>query len=362
MDFTCHPAFNQTTQLSGLRNPTSMDTNDSQPTYLRPTAMSKPSTDGSTPVEMFNTGPFGFSDLINMDSNTVSPLDISSSSSVRTESLAGIEATSQSPAFRATSGSALPPLQERMCPLISGDTDTCEPSQCGPNAPCMNFANLPPIEECASIPCMTPPDEVPPTSSSPTNIRTSSRVRRALVTKRSLTTMSSSSSEDKKPAVAPAATRRPQAAGRTTSADRPAPSRLDKKQRAKQAHSLVEKKYRENLNTKLSLLHTTLQNAAYGPRRYNEADSDIDLEDDYDGGDAPAMIKKDFTAGGPAPKFRKSEVLDDAMNYVNQTEVEMRHMETEILRLSDRVKALEKLVKCEDCSLLKRMVQMQVAT
>jgi len=48
------------------------------------------------------------------------------------------------------------------------------------------------------------------------------------------------------------------------------------------------------------------------------------------------------------------------MNYVNQTEVEMRHMENEIQRLGERVRVLEKLVRCEDCSLLKQMVNMQV--
>jgi len=48
------------------------------------------------------------------------------------------------------------------------------------------------------------------------------------------------------------------------------------------------------------------------------------------------------------------------MNYVNQTEVEMRHMENEIHRLGERVRVLEKLVRCEDCSLLKQMVGLQV--
>lgn len=144
---------------------------------------------------------------------------------------------------------------------------------------------------------------------------------------------------------------------------------MDKKQRAKQAHSLVEKKYRENLNTKLSTLYTTLQNAQYGPRRSfnNDADSDVELPDnedgdDYDGADQATSSKRRDLGAQPPSKFRKSEVLDDAMAYVNQTEVEMRHMENELQRLNDRVRALEKLVKCEDCSLLKRLVHMQVAT
>lgn len=361
LDFTSYPALDQTTNLQALSKPTPMDTDDSQPTYLRPTAMGKSSLDGSASTQMFNTGPFGYSDLINMDSNTVSPLEISSSSSVRTESIAGIDAPGQSPSFRAAQGSALPTLQEKMCPLISGDIDTCEPSKCGPDAPCMNFTNLPPIEECASVPCMTPPDEIEDPSSTPPTTRSSTRLRRPLVTKRSMTTMSSSSSEDKKPVMAP--TRRPAPVNRATTApERPGLTKLDKKQRAKQAHSLVEKKYRENLNTKLSLLYTTLQNAQYGPRRYADADSDVDLDDEFDANPDGLPLPKKCNNSGPPPKFRKSEVLDDAMAYVNQTEVEMRHMEHELLRMNERVKALEKLVKCEDCSLLKRMVHMQVAT
>jgi len=122
-----------------------------------------------------------------------------------------------------------------------------------------------------------------------------------------------------------------------------APSKADAKQRAKQAHSLVERKYRENLNAKIAQLHTTLQSSHYGPQ----------LEDDGDS-DTPAQ------SAVPASKVRKSDVLTEAMNYVNQTEVEMRHMENEIQRLGERVRVLEKLVRCEDCSLLKQMVNMQV--
>lgn len=106
----------------------------------------------------------------------------------------------------------------------------------------------------------------------------------------------------------------------------------------------MERKYRENLNAKIGQLHTTLQSSHYGPRAGDEGDSD--------GAGAQSAI--------PASKVRKSDVLSEAMNYVNQTEVEMRHMENEIQRLSERVRVLEKLVRCEDCSLLKQMVNMQV--
>jgi len=59
-------------------------------------------------------------------------------------------------------------------------------------------------------------------------------------------------------------------------------------------------------------------------------------------------------------KVRKSDVMTDAMNYVHQSEVEIRHMADEINRLNGRIHALQKLVKCEDCTLLKQMVRLQL--
>lgn len=137
-----------------------------------------------------------------------------------------------------------------------------------------------------------------------------------------------------------------------------APSKADAKQRAKQAHSLVERKYRENLNAKITQLHSTLQNSHYGPRvGYDDPSMGVD------GGryEDPGTVGAAGAAGNAAnSKVRKSDVLTEAMNYVNQTEVEMRHMENEINRLTERVRILEKLVRCEDCSLLKQMVNLQV--
>jgi len=129
-----------------------------------------------------------------------------------------------------------------------------------------------------------------------------------------------------------------------------APSKLDPKQRAKAAHSLVERKYRENLNAKIAQLHTTLQSSHYGPRLSNNQENDYDQGDDVS---VPSI-----SSGGC--KARKSEVLTEAMNYVNHTEVEMRHMENEIARLGERVRLLEKLVRYDDRDVLKGMVGLQV--
>ena len=328
--------------------------------YLRTADLSKSNLTASP--QMFNTGPFDFADLASMDSNTISPLNLSSASSTRTASLVDIDAC-QCPALRSTYG--LPLLSEKMCPLISGETDVCEPVRCGPNAPCMNFTSLAPIEECGSVPCINHSTEDFSSASPPQlNVQRSSlRLRRPMtISKRSQTPLSTSSGEDRKTNV-----RRPTVQRTISAPDKPL-SRVEKKQRAKQAHSLVEKKYRENLNTKLQTLHTTLQATQYGPNRFSDAlsnDSDIEIcDDDYTEDIKPRLAKSnnDIAAGGS--KFRKSEVLDDAMNYVNQTEVEMRHMEAELIRLTEKTDALEKALakrgKCEDCSVLKRMVDLQV--
>jgi hypothetical protein len=71
--------------------------------------------------------------------------------------------------------------------------------------------------------------------------------------------------------------------------------------------------------------------------------------------------QSDFmTANTQKGRFKKSDVMTDAMNYIHQSEVEMRQMADEINRLNERVRALEKLVKCEDCTLLKQMVHLQL--
>jgi TolA-binding protein len=101
----------------------------------------------------------------------------------------------------------------------------------------------------------------------------------------------------------------------------------------------------------MQLLHNTLQSAQYGTKREDAADSELDLDDDMESG---------FKASKSNPKFRKSDVLSDAMAYVNQTEVEMRHMENEIKRLSERNQTLEKMARCEDCRVLDSIVGLQV--
>ncbi|KIW13414.1 hypothetical protein PV08_08602 [Exophiala spinifera] len=379
----------------------SMDTDIESLAYLRP-GQRQNSTGSSShhqtslSGDLYSTGPFSYSQLLNMDADLTS-MDQSSLSSSRTDtdsnmindgstmttgSLSGVDSLNTSPPVATLDPISiqLSKSDEKLCPLIAGQVDSCQPSRCGPDAPCMNFTTLPPIEECTSVPCITQssPNETMITSESVVSLHQrpslgsrSSTGRQSAGLRRS----STSSGENQIQSVplpprnsSKTAAARRQAAARNNSnkkvasvtaseipsedednddvddqmnAKPTAPSKADAKQRAKQAHSLVERKYRENLNAKIAQLHNTLQSSHYGPRANEDGDSD-----------APAAV--------PANKVRKSDVLTEAMNYVNQTEVEMRHMENEIQRLGERVRVLEKLVRCEDCSLLKQMVNLQV--
>lgn len=250
-----------------------------------------------------------------------------------------------------------PLSDDKTCPLINGEVAVCQPSRCGSEAPCLSFVNFPPIEECTSVPCLKRPNnELDPDPS-----RLAQRAKRTSPSRTTMSRSSSSSSIQVSATQAQPKVRR--RSDKTSTRSGKVMSKNEAKQRAKAAHSLVEKKYRENLNTKLISLNTTLQNAHYGPKRIENVDSDLQLEADLDRGPPTLTGRPNIQTSDGAregTKFRKSDVLSDAMDYVNQTEVEMRHMENEIKRLNERVKGLEKLVNCEDCHLLQSVVGLHV--
>ena len=109
----------------------------------------------------------------------------------------------------------------------------------------------------------------------------------------------------------------------------------------KTSHSLVERKYRENLNAKLAQLHQALLNS------------------DFAGSTLERPVDGEYSTMRPA---RKNDVLTNTITYIQQAEIDKRHMNAEILHLRARVAALEKLIKCEDCDLLQqlRVMQLQV--
>lgn len=107
-------------------------------------------------------------------------------------------------------------------------------------------------------------------------------------------------------------------------------SKAKPKPSTRTSHSIIERKYRESLNSSITELDRTLASTRQ-PKIDDEA------------GEAPALGKS-----------RKADVLHQAVCFVKQAklESEARIKEIDFLRL--RVVALEKLVGCGDCALLKQ--------
>jgi hypothetical protein len=270
MDFTATTATaqNQSTSQPPKRSYSTMDVDDDFKLTYR--SSNSPSHDESS---------FSYSHLLDIEGSQPESVP-----SLRTNSMANSTTSDDRPIIGATA-------DELICPLITGETEMCHPERCGPNAPCMKYTDIPPIEECTNVPCISTPTKLERaiTEPEPTPIRP----------KKAETKM----------------------------------TKADAKRRAKQAHSLVEKKYRENLNSKLVQLHETLKTTRYGPKKNKNVEDD---ESD------------DFTVvGNNNGKFKKGEVLDDALDYINQTEVEMRHMENELARMTDMVTMMERRLKYE---------------
>ena len=111
------------------------------------------------------------------------------------------------------------------------------------------------------------------------------------------------------------------------------------------AHSVVEHNYRQNLNVKMEQLHQILSTADAAER-----------VDDEEGDGSSGIEDKALSSS----KTRKSDVLIHAYGYVKRSEREKKSMVDENAFLKRRLVALEKLVKCEDCSLFQQMNMLQM--
>lgn len=104
---------------------------------------------------------------------------------------------------------------------------------------------------------------------------------------------------------------------------------IEAKPSSKIAHSVIERRYRNNLNAKI----TQLDQILISTREHESLSSD----------EKPIEI---------ASRTRKADVLADAIKYVKQTMLESKANTQEILSLKSRLAALDKLVNCGDCALL----------
>ena len=108
--------------------------------------------------------------------------------------------------------------------------------------------------------------------------------------------------------------------------------------RAKHSHNLSERKYRRNLTTKITRLKKTLECVHYcppstAPLLLPSTTSEIEDENATN----PKIQSTTNNSG-----IGKGEVITNAIAYINQAEVEMRHMETEIRQLNKYVDSLQK--------------------
>lgn len=116
------------------------------------------------------------------------------------------------------------------------------------------------------------------------------------------------------------------------------------------AHSIIEHNYRKNLNTKMEQLRQILSTA-------DSAKPTNSSEVDNDDSDNSTENNKDSST---TPITRKSDVLIHAYSYVQRSEREKKSMKDENEFLRGRVVKLEKMVRCEDCSLLKEMGRLRM--
>ncbi|KAF1955179.1 hypothetical protein CC80DRAFT_88930 [Byssothecium circinans] len=131
-----------------------------------------------------------------------------------------------------------------------------------------------------------------------------------------------------------------QPAVKSESEDSPqAPTADEKaKPRRRLPHNQVERKYRESLNTQLESLRRVVPSL-----QQNRACDGADIED------------------LPAPsKPSKAVILASATAHIKQIEKERKSLQDENQLLKTRVKALQALVKCDDCSLMQYVMDLKI--
>jgi Helix-loop-helix DNA-binding domain len=260
---------------------------------------------------LYQTGPFTISALPEMSPDTSSSSHTNQSTSRRHSGLTLGEVR--------TSPCSLPPQPEKFCPILAGQSMSCPPQLCGPDAACLDLSNIPDLEDCNSVPCIEKLSDVtkfPQTSQPlPVQINDTESLSSTLPSKRQ-----------------PSKNLR-QYPQRTNSHD------ASVNAHSRKAHSLVERRYRENLNGSIAKLQQTLLST----KRFGRTVA----EDGEDGSDEQQQSLS---------KLRKSDVMLQAVDYVHQTEVELRHMADEIELLTMRIGQVERMVKCEDCVLMQRLV------
>jgi hypothetical protein len=111
------------------------------------------------------------------------------------------------------------------------------------------------------------------------------------------------------------------------------------KSRRRLPHNQVERKYRESLNTQLESLRRVVPSLQQGQRGFDGADIE----------DLPTPSKPS-----------KAVILASATAYIKQMEKDKKAVADENQLLKTRIKALQALVKCDDCSLMQYVMDLKL--
>lgn len=111
------------------------------------------------------------------------------------------------------------------------------------------------------------------------------------------------------------------------------------KPRRRLPHNQVERKYRESLNTQLESLRRVVPSLQQGQRGCDGADIE----------DLPAPSKPS-----------KAVILASATAHIKNIEKDKKALQDENQLLKARIKALQALVKCEDCSLMQYVMDLKI--
>jgi hypothetical protein len=109
-------------------------------------------------------------------------------------------------------------------------------------------------------------------------------------------------------------------------------------QRRRVPHHVVERRYRDNLNGQIEALRTCIPSLAV-----DECPSVSDVED----GPIPAKLPS------------KASVIATAQTYIKELEGQQERLRSDANTLRVQVAGLQKLVRCEDCSVIKYFNSLQ---
>lgn len=223
-----------------------------------------------------------------------------------------------------------------LCPNHGQDGEPPNPSSCGGGCAPFLFASEDTINNSAINPLMPEPQEVVAEDGvveiQPRPRKRSESTSSSEPTGRQFRNPNAPPHAEPKPAVKSEAETPPQAT-------QPAAEEAKPKGRRRLPHNQVERKYRESLNTQLESLRRVVPALQQNQRVCDGADIE----------DLPTPSKPS-----------KAVILASATAYIKQIEKENKAAQEENQNLRARIKALQALVKCEDCSLMQYVMDLKI--